>query len=43
MEEKVSPDRAAEIAGMSKRKFMAVIEDMGAPLNVDARDFMKGR
>jgi predicted HTH domain antitoxin len=42
VEEKVSLGMAAEIAGMSKRKFMAVIEDMGVPLNVNAHDFMKG-
>jgi len=34
--------KAAEVAGMSKRKFMAMIEDFGIPLNLDARDFIKG-
>ncbi|NQE54546.1 hypothetical protein C5S29_13230 [ANME-1 cluster archaeon GoMg3.2] len=34
--------KAAEVAGMSKRKFMVMIEDFGVPLNLDARDFIKG-
>jgi len=37
----VSLGKAAEIAGVSKRKFMVMIEDFGIPLNLDARDFVK--
>ena len=33
--------KAAEVAGMPKRKFMVMIEDFGIPLNIDARVFIK--
>ena len=41
VEGKISLGKAAEVAGMSKRKFMAMIEDFGIPLNLNARDFVK--
>jgi len=42
VEGEISLGKAAEVAGMSKRKFMVMIEDFGIPLNLDARDFIKG-
>jgi predicted HTH domain antitoxin len=41
VEGEISLGKAAEVAGMSKRKFMVMIEDFGIPLNLDARDFIK--
>jgi len=41
VEGEISLGKAVEVAGMSKRKFMAMIEDFGIPLNLDARDFIK--
>ncbi|NQE46627.1 hypothetical protein C5S31_11460 [ANME-1 cluster archaeon GoMg2] len=38
VEGKISLGKAAEVAGTTKRKFMAMIEDLGIPLNLDARD-----
>lgn len=42
VEGKVSLGKAAEVAGMSKRKFMAILKDTGIPLNVGVEDFVKG-
>ena len=41
VEGEISLGKAAEVAGMTKRKFMVMIEDFGIPLNLDARDFIK--
>jgi len=38
----ISLGKAAEDAGMSKRKFMAMIEDFGVPFNISAYDLVKG-
>lgn len=38
----VSLGKAAEIAGVHKRKFMAILKDTGIPLNVGVEDFVKG-
>lgn len=42
VEGKISLGKAAEVAGMSKRKFRAVIEDFGIPFNINAHDLVKG-
>jgi len=42
VEGKISLGKAAEVAGMPKRKFMAMIEDLGIPLNISAYDLVKG-
>ena len=42
VEDKVSLGKASEIAGVSKRKFMVILEDLGIPLNVSSDDFIKG-
>ncbi|MCD6255697.1 MAG: UPF0175 family protein [Deltaproteobacteria bacterium] len=42
VEGEISLGKAAEVAGMSKRKFMAVIEDFGIPFNISAHDLVKG-
>ena len=42
VEGEISLGKAAEVAGMSKRKFMAMIEDFGIPLNISAPDLVKG-
>ncbi|MCK4735846.1 MAG: UPF0175 family protein [Methanophagales archaeon] len=42
VEGKLSLGKAAEVAGMSKRKFMAMIEDFGIPFNISACDLVKG-
>jgi predicted HTH domain antitoxin len=42
VEGKISLGKAAEVAGMSKRKFMAMIEDLGIPFNIGAHDLVKG-
>ena len=36
VEGKVSLGKASEIAGVSKRKFMVILEDLGIPLNVSS-------
>ena len=41
-EGRLSLGKATEVAGISKRKFMAMIEDFGIPINIDAHDLMKG-
>lgn len=42
VEGKISLGKAAEVAGMSKRKFMAMIEDWGIPFNIGAHDLVEG-
>ena len=42
VEGEISLGKAAEVAGMPKRKFMAMIEDLGIPLNISAYDLVKG-
>jgi predicted HTH domain antitoxin len=42
VEGEISLGKAAEVAGMSKRKFMAMIEDLGIPFNIGAHDLVKG-
>ena len=42
VEGEISLGKAAEVAGMSKRKFMAMIEDFGIPFNISAYDLVKG-
>lgn len=42
VEGEVSLGKAAEIAGVSKRKFMAILKDTGIPLNVGVQDFVRG-
>lgn len=38
----ISLGKAAEIAGIPKRKFMAILKDTGILLNVGVEDFVKG-
>jgi predicted HTH domain antitoxin len=38
----ISLGKAAEVAGMSKKKFMAMIENLGIPFNISAYDLVKG-
>lgn len=42
VEGEISLGKAAEVAGISKRKFMAMIEDFGIPFNLGAHDLVKG-
>ncbi len=42
VEGEISLGKAAEVAGMSKRKFMALIEDFGIPFNLNVHDLVKG-
>ena len=42
VEGEMSLGKAAEVAGMSKRKFMAMIENLGIPFNISAYDLLKG-
>jgi predicted HTH domain antitoxin len=42
VEGEISLGKAAEVAGMSKRKFMVMIEDFGIPFNISAHDLAKG-
>jgi predicted HTH domain antitoxin len=42
VEGEISLGKAADIAGISKRKFMAMIEDFGIPFNLGAHDLVKG-
>jgi predicted HTH domain antitoxin len=42
VEGKISLGKAAEVAGTSKREFMAMIEDFGIPFNIGAHDLVKG-
>ena len=39
---KISLGKASEIAGVSKRKFIAILEYLGNPLNIGSDDFIKG-
>lgn len=41
-EGKVSLGKAAEIAGLNKRRFMYILREYGIPLNVREKDFIKG-
>jgi predicted HTH domain antitoxin len=42
VEGEISLGKSAEVAGMSKRKFMAMIENLGIPFNISAYDLVKG-
>ena len=42
VESDITLGKAAEIAGVPKRKFMAILKDTGIPLNVGVEDFVKG-